>query len=700
MSTNTRVTSAGTFRPELHGLRAIAILMVASYHIWIGRVSGGIDIFLLISSYLLMQTFLRRMDNGRKLDVVGYWLKAFRRLLPPAVITILASVGVAYAFFAPELIREVLRQAVASLGYYENWYLAENGFDYYADKSVVSPLQHFWSLSIQGQIFLVWPAIIAVCWWAAKRSKTNVRTWLAVVFGAIFATSLAWSIFQTATLQQYAYFSTWTRLWEFALGALFALVLPKIETRFKYGPGIENNHSRLQLTARFILGWAGLIAVLSCGLIIDVQGLFPGYVALWPTMAALIVLVAGNTGLPFSADRLLSSRPLQFLGDKSYALYLVHWPVLITALHLTGRDQLRLSQGVFALGISIALAVVLTDWVDAPIRYSTWAAKRYLNSALVIIISLVVGFVPVLSYESRLIYKERQLRLEAIRNNPGALTLTGEELPSPDANPPTLSLLENIREDWAFLPNGCPGRASFDREWEGSGSCYASHFPGQKLVVAVGNSRLEQYLPFLETLGKDYNWYLVNLLMGGCGYYRSDDFWMPGGQNCVDWNRQVDDYIDHVKPDMVILLSTYIGYQEGEIMTPGLSEILADYTSRGIDVLALRDEPRLPRDPISCLNDLRVDDPAISDNDINENCAVSRYEAGFRDIDELTEIANNTPGPGQVFLVDPSIWICPDEQCPIIIGNVHVYIDSNHITAMYANTMTEPIRPQLDEFFA
>lgn len=647
-----------------------------------------------------MQTFLRRIDNGRKLDVVGYWLKAFRRLLPPAVITILASVGAAYAFFAPEVIREVLRQAVASLGYFENWYLAENGFDYYADKSVVSPLQHFWSLSIQGQIFLVWPAVIAISWWLAKRSKTNVHVWLASIFGTIFGFSLGWSIFQTAACQQYAYFSTWTRLWEFALGALFALVLPKIEKRFKYGPGIENNHSRLQLTARFILGWAGLIAVLSCGLIIDVQGLFPGYVALWPTMAALIVLVAGNTGLPFSADRLLSSKPLQFLGDKSYALYLVHWPVLITALHLTGRDQLRLSQGVFAIGISLVLAVVLTDWVDAPIRYSKWAAKRYRNSVLIIILSLVVGLVPVLGYQNALIRQEKILRLEAIRNNPGAYTLTGEEMPSPDPKAPTLPLIENIREDWAALTEQCQDSYGFNRDWEGSGSCEAGEYHGRKLVVAIGNSRLEQYLPFLEPLGSDYDWQLVSVLLGGCQYYRADDFLMPAGEDCVDWNHQIDDYIDHVKPDMVILLSTFVDSDRGEIITPGFEDIVADFTTRGIDVLALRDEPRLKSDPITCINDLRIENQAISNNGINEKCAVSKSETGFREISELTGIANNVPGPGRVFLADPSIWICPDDQCPVIIGNLYVYIDSNHITAMYANTMTEPMRRQLDKFFA
>ena len=138
-----RVTSAGGYRAELHGLRAMAIALVVIYHIWFGRVSGGIDIFLLISSFLLMQTFLRRIDYGKPLDLIGYWLKAFRRLVPPAAITIVTTLLLMYVFLPESRWREILRQAKASALYYENWYLAFNSADYYADKLTISPLQHF-----------------------------------------------------------------------------------------------------------------------------------------------------------------------------------------------------------------------------------------------------------------------------------------------------------------------------------------------------------------------------------------------------------------------------------------------------------------------------------------------------------------------------------------------------------------------------
>lgn len=691
------VTSAGSFRTELHGLRAIAILMVACYHIWIGRVSGGIDIFLLISSFLLMQTFLRRLDTGRPLGVPDYWLRAFRRLLPPAVITILGTFAAVYAFFPPERIREVINQSIASLLYYQNWYLAENQFDYYADKSVVSPLQHFWSLSIQGQIFILWPVIIWLCWWVAKRTKTNTRAWLAGVFGAIFVASLAWSIYQTATNQQYAYFSTWTRLWEFSLGALFALVLPWIERRLGYGPGVTDTSGRGVLMTRVLLGWAGLIAILACGLVLDVEGLFPGYVALWPTLAALVVLAAGNTGVPFAADRLLSSRPLQFLGNKSYALYLVHWPVLIATMQLTGADRVRLSQGVFVLVISLALATILTDWVDAPIRYSTWLKARRRRSIGVIVVSLIAGLVPLFGYQAHLDAREARIRLEAQRNNPGALVLSDEILPVPNPDAPLLPLPENHDQEWASLEKPC----EYDIDWVEGAGCGTNGHPGTIQAVAIGNSRLEQYLPFLDAASKEYGWHLTSLLKGGCPLLTADQSEIDKvvAEHCVDWYPQVYEYLDQVEPDMVILVSTRIDFDHTETVMPGMEELIADFTSRGIDVFGLRDQPRLPEETLECLQETRLASGTDFQAEmLNSECAVTREAVGYAEDDPAQTLWGEQQGEGQLYLYDPSWWLCPDD-CPLVIGNVYVYMDDYHITKTYSETMSTPVIKDLDVYF-
>ena len=327
-----------TFRPEVQGLRALAVLMVVAYHVWLGRVSGGVDIFLLISAFLLTLSFVRKAESGQSFRLLAHWLHLFKRLLPAAVVVILGVLAGTWLILPQGRWPQVLDQAWASLFYHQNWLLADLSVDYYAqDHAGASPLQHFWSLSIQGQVFILWPLIFAGA--AALLDslsripgleKVTYRSLLAVVFGAVFVLSLAYSIDQTATNQAYAYFDTRARLWEFALGSLLALGLPYLK------PG---------RVLRVLLGWAGLAGMVSCGLLLTVDRSFPGYVALWPTLSAAAIIAAGQSGSRFGVDRLLSSRPAVALGDNSYALYLWHWPVLVLALAATGVEEPNLKQG-------------------------------------------------------------------------------------------------------------------------------------------------------------------------------------------------------------------------------------------------------------------------------------------------------------------------------------------------------------------
>ncbi|MGA7204959.1 MAG: acyltransferase, partial [Specibacter sp.] len=300
------------FLPEVQGLRALAVLMVVTYHIWFGRISGGVDIFLLISAFLLTGQFVRKLESGKVLDLLTYWVHLFKRLLPLISVTLLATLAGTFLFVPNVGWNSIFGQGWASLFYYQNWFLAAESVDYYvADHSTASPLQHFWSLSIQGQIFILWPLIFAAAAFLARRGRLKIRPLLIYMFGAVFVISLVFSIVTTHTNQAFAYFDTRTRLWEFALGSLLALTLPYLV---------------FSRRTRIILGWTGLLGMLSCGLILQVGQQFPGYMALWPTVSAAFIIIAGFTGSRHGVDRFLSWRPLVKLGDSSYALYLFHWP--------------------------------------------------------------------------------------------------------------------------------------------------------------------------------------------------------------------------------------------------------------------------------------------------------------------------------------------------------------------------------------
>lgn len=151
------------YLPEVQGLRALAVLMVVVYHVWFGRISGGVDIFLLLSAFLMTGQFTRKLESGRAIELAKYWVHLFKRLLPLIAVTLVVTLGATRLFLPETRWDSIFGQTWASLFYYQNWFLASESVDYYAAQhSVASPLQHFWSLSIQGQIFILWPLMFAL----------------------------------------------------------------------------------------------------------------------------------------------------------------------------------------------------------------------------------------------------------------------------------------------------------------------------------------------------------------------------------------------------------------------------------------------------------------------------------------------------------------------------------------------------------
>ncbi|WP_256939368.1 acyltransferase [Arthrobacter sp. BF1] len=442
--------STRKFRPEVQGLQAVAVLMVVTYHVWFGRISGGVDIFLLISAFLLTGQFTRKLENGKALELFKYWAHLFKRLLPLIALTLLLALLGVY-FILPETNwTSMLGQTWASLFYYQNWFLASEAVDYYAaDHSVASPLQHFWSLSIQGQIFILWPLIFAVAALLSRIARLRIRPLLIYIFGTIFAVSLVFSIMTTNSNQAFAYFDTRTRLWEFALGSLLALILPYLTVK---------------RSARLVLGWVGIIAMLSCGLILQVGQKFPGYMALWPTLAAACVIVAGFTDSKFGADRFLSWTPLVKLGDSSYALYLFHWPVLVFFLVLSGREQAGLKAGTAIILVSIVGAIVATKWIDTPIRRSKWIDKKRRRAVLTIAICVAVVAAPLSAWEGKIhaeelaIQAQEQMAVaEIARNYPGAHALQTGFVDAADPGLPVKPAMTALDKQWVSLGNACEG---------------------------------------------------------------------------------------------------------------------------------------------------------------------------------------------------------------------------------------------------
>ena len=661
------------FRPELNGLRGLAIALVVVYHVFFGRVSGGVDIFLMISAFLLTGSFVNRIDAGRPLGITGYWLRVFKRLLPPAAIVIAASLAMLQPVFAPERWRIILDEALASLTYTQNWLLAYSAVDYYApDRSQASPFQHFWSLSIQGQVFVVWPLLILLGLGLAKLIGRSVRTALGLVFGLVLAASLGFSIWATAENQTFAYFDSFTRAWEFAFGSLLGLALPLLERRFGYGPQVAAERGRGR-GLRVLLGWAGIIAMLALGLVVDVAGLFPGYIALWPLAAAAAVIIAGRTGVPWSADRWLATPPMQWLGEISYAFYLVHWPLLVAWLTLRERPQAEPLEGLGLIAASLVLAAALTRLVDQPIRRSAWLAASSRRQLATIGLALLVGLVPILDTELRFERHRQHLAAESLRNNPGAAVLTGAELEAADEDAPALPLPQDLPYDFTNYDTAC------DPDLLPAAGPLAAHCAAvswgdpDKLIVAIGSSRTQQWSAALLPLAQAHDYHVVALMFPGC------PFGSRNADACGEWNDLLIDHLVELKPRAVFTSTTQIIPLGREAILPGTRAAIARLTAAGIDVIGMRDQPRLPSRS------------ACQQTPPRAACTFDTktiYQP--RDINAGPLAAERAPG--RLLAIDLVGWICPDDRCRPIIGNVHVYLDINHLSATYAATMA----PMLD----
>ena len=661
-----RTTAERAFRPEVQGLRALAVLMVASYHIWLGRVSGGVDVFLLISAFLLTLSFTRKLENHKPLQLLRHWLHVFKRLLPAVVVVLLAVLTATWMFVPQSRWPDVLAEAWASLLYRQNWQLAESAVDYYAqDHSGASPLQHFWSLSVQGQVFILWPLIFAAVallqpqlarLFPGRKAMAH-RPLMFMAFGLVFVASLIFSIDQTANSQELAYFDTRTRLWEFALGSLLALALPYLK------PG-----RRL----RVFLGWAGLAAMLSCGLILTVDRSFPGFVALWPTLAAAAVIVAGQSGSRFGADRFLSSKPLVLVGDNSYALYLWHWPVLVFFLLVTETSAPNLLQGLAIMAGSMVLAVATTRYVEKPLRRWEWPNVRSWRAAVVIASCGALLAVPVTVWQGAISSENAAIADQPMELTPGAAALAPQNAGQPTPEAMIIPAPAAMKDEWADIDGLCTGdNVPSDPLLQG---CLQNDEPEvvTKKIVVLGDSHAQQYMAALGPIAKAHGWEVVTLLKGSCRFGAESS---ERDAECNEFNKASAAYVMEHKPDAVFTVASLThATAPFETEVPGYLDGIKPFTDAGIDVVGVRDNPRFSINMPECVQKKGPDSPDC-------NAPLEESLAASSPLDDYVGKVD------RLYLMDMSDFICERGTCPAVVGNVYVYKDDNHLTKTYVQSM-------------
>ncbi|HEU0257774.1 MAG TPA: acyltransferase, partial [Microbacteriaceae bacterium] len=387
--------SRHSFRPEVQALRALAVALVVVFHLWPGALPGGfvgVDVFFVISGFLITGQLLREAGRLGRIRLGGFWARRVRRLLPAALAS-LAATGIATWLVAPQTVwRQYFSDIAASAAYVQNWHLVAQAVDYFAP-SGASPVQNFWSLAVEEQFYLVWPLLLVVALVATRRRPGARRRAFVAVLGAASVASLIYCVVVSRDAAQIAYLSTLARGWEFGLGGLLALVLPRL-SRLGERAASRNGWAAALSGARAALSWCGVAVIVVSAFLLNSGTAFPGAVALWPTLATCVVIAAGVPRGRWAPGRAMTLPAVQWLGGASYSLYLWHWPVIVLAPfaweRIAGRSAPAWSS-LLVLALSLALAWASKRWIEDRTRTAAfWSGPKPTRSFAVMAAGMMV----------------------------------------------------------------------------------------------------------------------------------------------------------------------------------------------------------------------------------------------------------------------------------------------------------------------
>lgn len=639
----------------------VAALLVAIYHIWMMRVSGGVDVFFVVSGFLITTSLVSKYARDGYIRFTTFVLGLLKRLLPNALLVLL-FVTVAGYFILPEVRHfDTMKEIVAALFYYENWQLAFIGTDYLEQTNEKSPVQHFWAMSIQGQFYVIWFGVISLVILLHRKLKRNFNKLFLLVLIALFAGSFAFSIYLTNVDQPWAYFDTRTRVWEFAVGGLLMLAIFKIRL-----PGLVSG----------IVGWTGLMALISTGLLLDVEGSFPGYVALWPVMAAVLVMVAGQNPSRFGVEKFLGSKPMVALGGLSYGLYLWHWPLLSFYYVLAGTKEVGVVHGIMIILLSLGLSYLSTTFVERPINRRITGGNFTLRAFRPILAMAGALLVAVAAWYSISQYQSiSTANLAEDPDYPGVMVNAEEFDKESFTEKDPIPAMSEVKEDKEIsFTNGCQ-QTSEEAEVE---LCeYGVTENLDHIVAVVGGSKSTHWTSPVKKFAEEENIKVLNVTKSGCRFSLDE----VEAEDCNEWNENVADALADADVDLVVTLAD-IGWPKETEVPEGFIEQFERLKERDIEVLAIRDTPYFGEDIPECISAKGADHP---------DCAVN------------TDYVYPSPSPWEklenppenVHYVDYHEYYCDEDKCRPVVGNIIGYYDHDHMTQTFAESFTPLLRKDI-----
>lgn len=679
-----RVNGKATHSPrgDIQGLRALAVGLVVVYHLRPAALSGGfigVDVFFVVSGFLIIGSLAREAAKRASISVLAFYARRVRRLFPTsAAVLITVTVG-AVVLLPQSRWQAVSSDVLFSLLQVQNWHQALSAVSYAGATQEVSPLQHFWSLAVEEQFYLVVPFFLLGLVFAARVAKQPPGRFVVPALVAVTGASFAYSVYLSGNEHTIAYFATTTRIWELAVGGLASLMPQVAKHSARSAAGVT---------------WLGLAAIVVPAFLLTTDLPFPGSVAAIPVLGTALLLWAGPAAaaIPWSTSRLLSARPFVFVGDVSYSLYLWHWPVVVFAVAMLSRAP-RISEAIGLAALSLILAAASYRWIEQPFRnslprrqpqYAIWTTYRRVYG-FALGLALVVACAAWAPWQVIEI-KRAQLSLELSNHDyPGAQAWSSHPAPVPAGLP--------VRPDPSVAMQDVPATSAscgvYDPATVPDTACWFGTTPqqGTPTVAVVGDSHASQFVDPLITLSKSIPLSIHAMVRNGCPFSltppRSADTVYA---NCSSQNAVTIAKIIQQKPDLVLVAgmreASYrnaLGWtwSADSTMTDGYVQSLSRLRAAGLRVAVIADLPFPHGNPIECMQA----------HGSADDCATPVTEAFAGGPDPLVAAASRVSG---VEVVDLSRLFCRGGTCPAVIGNVLVYRD-NHMT----NTFAKSLAPDL-----
>ncbi|GAB3196750.1 SGNH hydrolase domain-containing protein [Nocardioides hungaricus] len=680
------------FRDDIQGMRALAVLGILLFHAGLAPYSGGfvtLDVFFVLSGFLITTLLLREVAQSGTIDLVAFYVRRARRILPAATVAIAGTVLAAWLWLPLIDARDTAVDGVWAALFGANVRFALDQTDYFTQTDPASPLQHFWSLSVEEQFYLVMPALLLVAVVLARRllrRRGGPTAGIVVALGIVTVASFAWSVHASTASPESAYFSTFTRTWEFGAGALFAVVAPRLARPLT--PLARN---------LVVLGGLGLIAVAL--FTVSSSDPYPGWRALAPVLGTCAVLLGGTDGPATFMQRVLGVTPLRVIGDASYSLYLWHWPVLVIAQQRVGRD-LRPAELAVVLAVTALMTWASYRFVETPFRRRR-SVKRprgmlFYPAAVSVAVASCLAVVAVI---------DRQL----VGDDPGISVSDYAQRPdgSKLSKDPAVALVEasvraalegrgvprelrpaltEVRDDRADL-----GKCEYDDTPKRL--CLRGDPEGTKTLVLIGNSHGRHWIPALDKIAEQAGWRAYYLVKSQCSAARVD-LVLPGDEKpweeCREFNAWAQQQVEQLKPDLVVVSTTGAPgvLVDGEVdrsadgvaaeMGAGFRRLFADLAPLTRRLLLLADVPRRDNVPHQCLSRPGAD----------LGTCLSGIRARATAINAEGAQAARDAG---VEVVPTRQWFCVDGQCPAVIGDYVPMRDEGHVTTAYARSLAGPL---------